>query len=123
MMKSKTEDAREPIPGKDKRGGKKKDKKSKEVGHNNARESSPLNIDSTELSENDASRQIVGTPSKKRKREEPEEELEIDLSLPEPLSKKALRKARKSKPSENDAAKIGTQDQESISQPSERSAY
>jgi RNA recognition motif-containing protein len=41
-------------------------------------------------------------PSRKRKRgAEAAEEIEIDISLPEPLSKKALRKSKKSKPAAN----------------------
>src|ERR1700761_6641130 len=49
---------------------------------------------------------LSSSPSLKRKRDAiAKDELEIDLSLPEPLSKKELRKAKKSKPQVSNESK------------------
>jgi RNA recognition motif-containing protein len=69
-------------------------------------------------------------PSRKRKRgAEVAEEIEIDISLPEPLSKKALRKSKKPKPAVNpDVSPFGaTAPEEKVadadSKPAARSAW
>lgn len=75
----------------------KKDKKEKK--DKRERRSKSSNLPSEELAALAAlSDEDEAKPSKKRKRPEPtEDEIEIDVALPEPLSKKAARKAKKAK--------------------------
>jgi RNA recognition motif-containing protein len=76
---------------KEERREKKKEKKDKKEKKRSRAESN------AEVAEADATEEEAETPAKKRKREILPEELEIDISLPEPASKKAARKAKKAK--------------------------
>ncbi|KAL1797658.1 hypothetical protein ACET3X_004264 [Alternaria dauci] len=79
------------ITSKEERREKKKEKKEKKEKKRSRTESN------AEVAEAHATEDEAETPAKKRKREILPEELEIDISLPEPASKKAARKAKKAK--------------------------
>ena len=65
-----------------------------------------------EVADSDAGEEPTETPAKKRKREALPDEIEIDVSLPEPASKKAARKAKRAKlnptPADKDGATADT---------------
>ncbi|TID16551.1 hypothetical protein E6O75_ATG11669 [Venturia nashicola] len=88
------EEEASPEPKEKKSKREKKEKKDKQD-----RKSKSSNLPSEELATLAAlSDEDEAKPSKKRKRPEPtENEIEIDVALPEPLSKKAARKAKKAK--------------------------
>jgi RNA recognition motif-containing protein len=76
----------------------KKDKKEKRDQKRSTAESSvEVKADSGDEVKANAGDQAAETPAKKRKREALADEIEIDVSLPEPASKKAARKAKKAK--------------------------
>ncbi|KAF2825005.1 hypothetical protein CC86DRAFT_371471 [Ophiobolus disseminans] len=70
-----------------------KEKKREQKDRSNSKKSKPEDTEPTATE--DATE--TETPGKKRKREVLAEEIEIDVSLPEPASKKAARKAKKAK--------------------------
>jgi hypothetical protein len=88
------------VASKEERREKKKEKKEKKEKKRSRTESN------AEVAQADATEDEAETPAKKRKREILPEELEIDISLPEPASKKAARKAKKAKLNPTPAADV-----------------
>lgn len=72
----------------------KKERREKKEKKDKKRSKTEAKAESVEA---DAGEETTDTPAKKRKREVLPDELEIDVSLPEPASKKAARKAKKAK--------------------------
>jgi RNA recognition motif-containing protein len=88
-------DATPGSPNREKRVKKENKEKKKKTKLRSATEEDDQDVDMDHGSEDDVSDEP--SSSKKRKREALPDELEIDISLPEPASKKAARKAKKAK--------------------------